>query len=164
MNDSKALVLCVGGSPRPIAVSINHFKPQFLYFLCSQQSLDMVPEILGQVEYEFNPANKKVKVTEDANDLVECFRKSEEIIADLFKSGFTREDIKVDYTGGTKNMTAAMTLASARFGVDYVYVGGSARTKDGLGVVIDGSESVKTSVNPWLFFAVDEKQRISQAF
>lgn len=91
-----------------------------------------------------------------------CFKVAEEIFLKLFEQGFSRDEILVDYTGGSKNMTAAIALASARFGLNYVYVGGSERTKDGLGIVKDGKEVLMPSLNPWVFFAVEEKKKIAQ--
>lgn len=161
-NTLKAMVFTVGGVEQPIVVSMNHYKPQFAWFLCSQQSLLTYPKILEKLEFEYKKENMKVSITENPDDLMVCFKVAEEIFLKLFEQGFSRDEILVDYTGGSKNMTAAIALASARFGLNYVYVGGSERTKDGLGIVKDGKEVLMPSLNPWVFFAVEEKRKIAQ--
>ncbi|RMD53321.1 MAG: TIGR02710 family CRISPR-associated protein, partial [Nitrospirae bacterium] len=79
----------------------------------------------------------------------------------LKKRSINPEDVIVDYTGGTKTMTAALTLATIGQGYNFSYVGGKERTKDGLGIVVTGTEVVKTGVNPWQIYAVEEKKKIS---
>ena len=158
----KAMVFTVGGVEQPIVVSMNHYKPQFACFLCSQQSILTYPKILEKLEFDYKKENMKVGITDNPDDLMVCFKVAEDIFLKLFEQGFTRDEILVDYTGGSKNMTAAIALASARFGLNYVYVGGSERTKDGLGIVKDGKEVLMPSLNPWVFFAVEEKKKIAQ--
>lgn len=70
----------------------------------------------------------------------------------------------MDYTGGTKTMTAALVLATVSRGFRFSYVGGSRRTKGGLGIVESGSEEVRLGPNPWELFAVQERQRLAQYF
>ncbi len=61
-------------------------------------------------------------------------------------------------------MSLSLALASIRHGFTYSYIGGKERTKDGLGIVVDGKEEVYESINPWDFLAVYEKERISTLF
>ncbi|MES0337818.1 MAG: TIGR02710 family CRISPR-associated CARF protein [Candidatus Magnetobacterium sp. LHC-1] len=77
---------------------------------------------------------------------------------------YNKEDVIVDYTGGTKNMSVALALASVTYGLRYSYVGGTQRTKDGVGIVQDGHETVYDRVNPWDLLAVEDKKKISLLF
>src|SRR5690606_13536121 len=61
-------------------------------------------------------------------------------------SGFR---VVVDFTGGTKCMSAAIALQASRWPCLFSYVGGSERTKDGVGIVVSGSEKVVHQANPW---------------
>jgi CRISPR-associated protein (TIGR02710 family) len=69
-----------------------------------------------------------------------------------------------DYTGGTKNMSVALALASITHGFSFSYVGGKERTKNGVGIVVNGQEEIYPSVNPWDFLAVEEKKKIATLF
>ena len=79
------------------------------------------------------------------------------------------EDIVVDYTGGTKAMSAALVLATIDTCNSYSYIGGGpeskdARTKEGLGVVIDGKEKYIYQQNPWDSLGIGELKVIDNLF
>ncbi len=85
------------------------------------------------------------------DDLVECHAKVREgitLLRDEFDLG--RDDIRIDFTGGTKAMSAAAVLAAAPDGYRFLYVSGSRRDKDGVGAVISGSEKLLHAENPWV--------------
>jgi CRISPR-associated protein (TIGR02710 family) len=82
----------------------------------------------------------------------------------LDKKEFPKESIIVDYTGGTKPMSAALCLATVNFGLQFSYVSGKERNKGGLGTVVSGTEEVKKGLSPWQVLLVEEKQRFAQHF
>jgi CRISPR-associated protein (TIGR02710 family) len=57
--------------------------------------------------------------------------------------------VVVDFTGGTKCMSAALALQAHRWRCLFGYVGGSERTKEGVGIVVSGKEQVLHCHNPW---------------
>jgi CRISPR-associated protein (TIGR02710 family) len=57
--------------------------------------------------------------------------------------------VVVDFTGGTKCMSAALALQARRWPCLFSYVGGTYRNKGGVGVVVSGAEKIVHSVNPW---------------
>jgi CRISPR-associated protein (TIGR02710 family) len=57
--------------------------------------------------------------------------------------------VVVDFTGGTKCMSAALALQAHPWGCRFSYVGGTERTKDAVGVVVSGKEQVLHTQNPW---------------
>jgi predicted DNA-binding transcriptional regulator YafY len=57
--------------------------------------------------------------------------------------------VVVDYTGGTKTMTAALVMYVRRWPCLLSHVGGTQRTKDGVGVVVSGKEVLLHTHNPW---------------
>lgn len=164
---AKGLIATVGGTPQPLIATIVEHKPELVCFLCSQESVEKIKEIkdgiANQLGEQCIQRDHKVLV-EDYNDVVHCYEKAQECFRKLKDWGITPEEIVVDYTGGTKSMSVALGLAAVRFGCMFSYVGGSKRTKEGLGIVVDGTEQVYTSINPWSFFAVEEKRRIAEAF
>jgi hypothetical protein len=57
-------------------------------------------------------------------------------------------------------MSVALALAAVAHGFCFSYVGGGKeRTKNGVGIVINGQEQVYSCINPWDFLAVEEKKR-----
>ncbi len=65
----------------------------------------------------------------------------------------------MDYTGGTKTMSAALVLAATELFQKFSYVGGEQREKSGLGIVVDGKERVLYQDNPWTALAIREVER-----
>jgi len=159
-----AMIVSVGGTPAPIIESIRHFRPAFVCFLASQQTCDQVTGIKNQVRSDGLEFDCQTVLIDDAQDMLHCYEKSEDAVTRVVARGYAPEDVVVDYTGGTKNMTAALSLAAITHGFSFSYVGGNRRTKDGTGIVIDGAEQVRRSVNPWDFLAVEERKKISLLF
>lgn len=158
---TKAMIVTVGGTTAPIIKSIQETEPAFISFLASQQTADKITEIKSSVGRHFESV---VTLVNDADDLLHCYHRAMEAASLVLQKGFTAQDVLVDYTGGTKNMSAAVTLATVTHGFMFSYVGGSERTKDGIGIVVNGKETVRREVNPWDFFAVEHRGKIAVLF
>ena len=155
----KAMIITVGGTFEPIVETIireNH-RPEFVCFFVSSDSANILGEVLKMVKKRGHDYGQEVVVTEDPQDLVICYRNALKCIDAVRSNGYNQQQVLVDYTGGTKTMTAAVVLATIGKGFNFSYVGGRDRTKDGLGVVKTGSEDFKEGVGPWHIFAVEEK-------
>jgi CRISPR-associated protein (TIGR02710 family) len=158
---ANAVIVSVGGTKEPIVNTLRAEHPGFVCFLASHQSVDQIADIKREVAGDF--ADEKVLI-DDPEDLVGCYRQALESLRRVEARGFARSETIVDYTGGTKAMTAALAMAAASLGVCFSYVGGHARTKGGLGVVTSGSERRRVEVDPLRLFAVEEKRRIALYF
>lgn len=104
----KILVLTVGGSPEPLVTAINRIKPDFVLFICTeadgqtQGSDTTLPSILsktGEIKHEI----LMVKPDDPESCISRMLNKIEDLKRD--KPG---ADIVVDYTGGTKTMSASL--------------------------------------------------------
>jgi CRISPR-associated protein (TIGR02710 family) len=91
-----------------------------------------------------------------------CYRTLRQQIPQLLhKHGIAPESVLVDYTGGSKPMSAALVLAATEFFQNFAYVGGE-RDKDGVGRTLPGQEQlVEQTTNPWAVLAVRELGRIA---
>lgn len=150
------LVCTVGGSQKPIVESILHWKPDRVFFVTSAQTRSQVDTVLDayaeETESPLSPGQYDVKVVPDAEDLIGCvtaIRELERDVTDWATRPGADYAVVVDFTAGTKCMTAALALVSQRWPCRYAYVGGERRTKEGVGVVENGSERVVDSANPW---------------
>lgn len=157
----KAVIASVGGTPEPVAKALIEHTPDFTVFFASQDSLDKVVLIKGLVRKCGAELKSEVTIVEDVNDLLHCHTKAQEAIKRAISRGYSKDGIVVDYTGGTKNMSVALALAAITHGVCFSYVGGTERTKEGLGVVKNGHEQVYRNVNPWDFLAIEEKRKLA---
>jgi len=160
----KGMIVSVGGAPSPIIFSLNNSRPDYICFFVSKESRKMLEEeILPKLE--FQPRLYDWIVTPNAELLSECYsslaKKLPEIIE---KWGFSPDQICVDYTGGTKTMSAALVLATIEKSCFYSYVGGDERSKGGLGIVLDGKEKMYFRDNPWDEIALAEKKEVSILF
>lgn len=160
----KAMIISVGGTPQPIIKSISKFKPEFVSFLSSQETFDKVAEIKSGLREMGSDMRSKLTLVDNPDDLFHCYEKAEQAVTRILEKGYRKDEVIVDYTGGTKNMSVAIALASINHGFSFSYVGGKERTKGGVGVVINGHENVYSSVNPWDFLALEEKKRIAILF
>lgn len=157
----RAMILSVGGTPDPLIASLSELQPEFACFLASQQSVDGVARIKSACEWLV--ADEK-EIVEDPEDLVQCYEAAIRCFDRVNARGFSLSEAVVDYTGGTKSMSAALAMATAARGVSFCYVGGTARSKRGLGTVEAGTERVRVQVNPLVLYAIEERRRAVSAF
>lgn len=164
-NSIKAMLVSVGGTPQPIITSIKKYHPEFVSFFASQETVELVFEILNAVKSgTHNEIEKELTIVDDVNDLYHCYQKAEDAVERINRRGYSKDEVIVDYTGGTKNMSVSLALAAIVHGFSFSYVGGKERTKEGIGVVINGHEEVYESINPWDFLAIEERKRIALLF
>ncbi|MGH7858835.1 MAG: TIGR02710 family CRISPR-associated CARF protein, partial [Candidatus Binatia bacterium] len=157
-----ALVISVGGTPEPVVYALRETAPDFVCFLASQKSVFVIGEIGSRAAGRFGDA--ETFLIDDPDDLVRCYEKAVECLRRTEARGWAPESIVVDYTGGTKSMTAGLAMAAIARGIRFSYVGGRERDKEGLGRVVTGSELRRIDVSPWQLFAVQERKRIAQYF
>ena len=160
----RAMLLSVGGTPAPIIFSLNQSKPEYVGFFVSRQSKKMLEEeILPKLD--FAPRHYDWIMTPNSDLLSDCYSQLIKILPELLeKWEIGPEEICVDYTGGTKTMSAALVLATIERSCCYSYVGGDERSKGGMGVVVDGKERKWFLDNPWDEIAVAEKREVSILF
>lgn len=143
----KILILTVGGSPQPIIKSIKENNPDFTVFICSDDS----PTIKGSYTQIIDKPNilfeanmkedvwiiQKISFFDDLND---CYNVSKKAMEEM-RRRFIPCEIFVDYTGGTKSMSAGLVAAALDDGnCKIVLVAG---TRSNLEKVTDKSEYVK---------------------
>lgn len=161
-----SLIATVGGTVEPLIITIAAHKPQYMVFLCSNDSVEKVPEIKAAVlaaGFAIPFTDHKVLV-DDINDLIHCYQKARQCIRKLEEWGVAADETIVDITGGTKIMSAALALATVKHGHMFSYIGGYERTRGGIGEVISGQEIVREGMNPWSLFAIEESRHIAEFF
>jgi CRISPR-associated protein (TIGR02710 family) len=115
MTPRPAILVCtVGGSTEPIITAIRTVRPVHIAFLCTAKaaeapgSEDQVASILDACAP--SNASHEIRIVA-ADDPDAAFVVARETLQDLHRR-FPDAELRVDYTGGTKSMTAALMLAA----------------------------------------------------
>ncbi|HCJ67128.1 MAG TPA: hypothetical protein DHV62_07345, partial [Elusimicrobia bacterium] len=139
---SKAIIITVGTGEtvsHGICCAIRQQNPNYIVFCLTKESeVKTLPLILQDETMK----DRKYDgfILKDENDVEEIRFECQQIIEGLFKKNFAPKDIVVDYTPGTKAMSAGVVLAALdkKLGT-LVYVAGK-RNKNGR--VVSGTEKV----------------------
>lgn len=148
------LIATVGGSPEPLVAALKHWRPARVLFVPSQDTRPAVQQVLdvGAAEgVALEPGVYDVEAVTDAQDIAACLRALQTLDGRV-RGWLARGEgfaVAVDYTGGTKTMSAALALWARRWPCHFSYVGGRERTRGGVGVVVSGSELPLVARNPW---------------
>jgi CRISPR-associated protein (TIGR02710 family) len=142
------MICTVGGSPEPIINAIRYWKPDRVHFIPSPETKSQVEDI--QIRSELGFGASDVSEVSDPQNFSSCVKEIQQLedYVHRWLSVADTRDVIVDFTGGTKCMSAALTLVARRWRCTFSYVGGSERTKGGVGTVVSGKERVVHSVNP----------------
>ncbi|WP_303247200.1 TIGR02710 family CRISPR-associated CARF protein [uncultured Methanobrevibacter sp.] len=153
---SKAIIFTVGSHTSMIP-TIKEENPDFCYFIHSDESKEKVDGIIKEMNFDDSDF-KSIKVQHQ--NLDDIFVKSKMVI-DNANDNFS--EIMVDYTGGTKVMSVGLALAASIYGVEvkYGYIDGK---RDNRGSVISGDESLRTSSNPYDYYAIKEMNSAKEFF
>lgn len=150
------LICSVGGTPDPVVKSLVWWEPDRVLFIPSEQTRPQVDTILRAFAEAANQplgpgqyVTRAVSDPEDFSGCVEAIHALDGEVSDWLSRSGGDYHVIVDFTAGTKCMTAALALVAHRWHCDYSYVGGQRRTKAGVGVVESGTERVVHSANPW---------------
>ncbi len=151
------LLASVGGTPAPVIFSIRQHNPDKIVFFASSDSRRIINDSIlpalftatGRIpEHEFI-------ITPDEEDVgastFELLNRMPEALRKLNVKGVIWPNL-IDYTGGTKTMSAAVVWASSRYPCRFSYIGSLTsehRNKGGLGIVLDGREKCFLIENPW---------------
>jgi len=132
------LIVTLGMTPDPVRKTIEDYMakgPLTCYFIVSEET----EKIAAQLRAEYGEVEAKVFVVEDPEDIDSCLKTSYSAVREAMKKG---GEIVIDYTGGTKTMSAALVFAALEVlpKVTLRYIGGFRR--DETGRVITGYERV----------------------
>jgi len=152
-----AALVSVGGSPAPVLHVLRQHRPAHVWYFCSFTSRAIADGIQSQLDW--HPAPRFIEV-ERFEELGPCYRELRRKLPEILtETTVNPSGVVVDYTGGTKTMSAALVLAATELFDQFSYVGGVQREQGGLGVTLDGQERVLYQGNPWSELAIREVER-----
>jgi CRISPR-associated protein (TIGR02710 family) len=158
----RGALFSVGGTPAPIIEALKNNPVDCALFVVSARSEEQVSTaILPSIGY--SPQWECVLLS-DPDDLNACYQQIRAALRNWIERRRLREeDIYFDLTGGTKPMSAALTLAAVERIPRYHYVSGE-REKSGLGTVVTGTERPVTGLNPWTQIAIRQRELATSLF
>lgn len=109
------VIISVGTSPEPLVLSICTLKPERVLFLCSLDSERFLDIIVTQTK--LSPCQWEKREI-DPNNPLSIYKE----IREAWIRWGKRPEIIVDFTGGTKSMSAGMAMAGHIIGARMVYV------------------------------------------
>ena len=145
------LVCTVGGSAEPIVATLKRWNPVRIQFVPTSETREQIEtRILPMARSEgvsIDPGRYDVVQLPDGQDFATCVNTLRLLqpVVDEWLSRGEKYQVVADFTGGTKCMSAALALQAHRWRCVFSYVGGSERSKDGVGVVVSGKEQVQPS-------------------
>ena len=159
------MVCTVGGSAEPIKKSILFHKPTHVVYVASPDSRKLIRKDI-EADLPWRLEDTHIVTLTDFQDIVQCVQDMRQGVTEALTSMSLALDTPViaDITGGSKIMSAALTLVMMEFNSRFSYVGGTSRTKDGLGIVESGTETVVQDANPWHVLAVLEVRALAHSF
>lgn len=154
-NKHVLLVCTVGGRPEPIVAALKHWSPVRVWFVHTPEtrkniSEEIVPKAQAQ-GIALDPGRYELLELIDGQDLAGCLLGLRDITPEITKWTTRGEGyhVVVDFTGGTKCMSAALAIQASRWTCEFSYIGGTERNRGGLGDVVSGTEQIFPQVNPW---------------
>lgn len=149
------LICTVGGSPEPILAALKEWSPVRVRFVPTRETRDQIDArvipLAASADIGLDPGRYDILELPDGQDFAACvnaLRKLTPAVEEWLSRGDDYQAV-VDFTGGTKCMSAAIVLQGRRWRCLFSYVGGAERTKEGVGVVVSGREQVLHTHNPW---------------
>ncbi len=150
----KAMIVTVGTGTRPdvnivrpLVKTVKESHPDYALFIASKDSRKHAENIAKILRLD--PSKWSLKVLSQFDDVEGVFLEVCETIRSMVRRGFTPADIQVDFTSGTKAMSAGAVLAAVHENCDSLkYITG----KREAGVVKDGTERF-VSLYPHAIFA-----------
>lgn len=138
------LIVSVGTSYEPIVLNISLLKPQQILFLYTDKTKKYLDKIVKTCRLELSSI--LMHRVHDTNPL-DIYRE----IKHVFLEWGRPEQMYIDFTGGTKSMSAAAAMAGAMVNVQLVYIGTSDYLAD-FRKPMPGSEEFYYIANPLRVF------------
>ena len=110
------LIMSVGTSYEPLVLNITLFKPKRILFLYTEKTEATLEKIVKHCD--LSVSSYSMDLVDETNPLT-IYRQ----IKDSYLKWNKPDKIYIDFTGGTKSMSAAAALAGALIEVQLIYVG-----------------------------------------
>ena len=150
------LILSVGTSYEPLVLSISLFCPKKILFMYTEKVEQTIDKV---VDFCALPSSAYQKVMVSEVNSLDIYRK----IKEVYLRWKTPKRIYIDFTGGTKVMSAAAAMVGAVIDLQLIYVGSDNYLID-FRKPSPGSETLYYINNPYAVFGDFEIEKAMQLF
>jgi len=140
----EGLILSLGKSWEPLALTLAAIEPQRVLIICSPASRELLHTLKDFLSLKIKTIIHDEAVKED--EPIAVYQK----ISQYYEAWGRPQRLVVDFTGGTKAMTSGCAMAGALLGAQLVYI--SSKYNDELRRPLPGSERLVKIANPYLVF------------
>ena len=154
----KSLIIHVGNKYNRAIKSIEKVKPHLVYFIYNEGYERYIDIIENESPIKFE---KRKKLIEDFQSILESYEKSKEIFKELKDENY---EIHVGVSNGTKAMVVGLSLASVGYDCEFSYVGSVKDGRDENGEVKEDCEKVFDEFHPMKQLATIEINRAKRYF
>jgi CRISPR-associated protein (TIGR02710 family) len=159
LSPIRGVLFTVGTTVDPIQHTLHQLRPEAVAFVCSEETVEEVGKIKASARAAGLQHEARHFTVPDPDALVSCVQHCQQALSWLLNAKkLESNSVRVDYTGGTKNLSAAAVLAAVPFGISFLYVTGR-RRRDAGGRVLPGTEKLVPNANPWEVLGVEELRR-----
>lgn len=146
------LILSVGTSYEPLILNISLLKPKKILFLYTKQTEKTLNKIVNFLKLDADAYQKNIVEATDSLSIYHEIKKA-------YVSWNRPKKVYIDFTGGTKTMSAAAALAGSLINVQLVYVGTEEYLAD-FRKPLPGSENLYYIDNPVEIFGDLELEKV----
>lgn len=150
------LILSLGMSFEPLVLTITALKPKRVLFLYTEDSLKNLDEVIKWTNLLPSQYIAEEIVKDDPVDIYRVLKK---VYVDRWGCP---DKTAIDFTGGTKSMSAGIAMAGAYFKIDLVYVASDYNNK--MRKPKPGTEKLKFVEDPYHVFGDLEKGKAIALF
>ena len=150
------LIISVGVSYEPLVLSIKLFAPKRILFLYTELTMETLNKVVKYCDLEAVRYEKRLV---HETDPIDIYRE----IKQAYLSWGRPEKMHIDFTGGTKAMSAAAAMAASMIDVQMVYIGTNQYLSD-FRKPYPGSEHLYYIENPLTVFGDLEVERAMVLF
>jgi CRISPR-associated protein (TIGR02710 family) len=165
-TNQTALLLSVGLSKgqisEPVRFALHQIKPDVVWFFCSEDTSSKAADLYRETVRQYPEWDLRADYIEEKQheELGLCYRTLRSEIPRLLQRWkINPEHVTVNYTAGTKAMSAALVLVAVEHFAKFTYVGAHQRREDGTGFTVSGQEKMVSQFNPWTELALREIER-----
>lgn len=150
------MILSVGTSYEPLVLDISLFQPKKILFLYTEKTEFTIDKI---VDFCALPSSAYQKELVNEVDPLDIYRQ----IKEAYLRWHTPKKIYIDFTGGTKAMSAAAAMVGAIIDLQLIYIGSEEYLLD-FRKPKPGSETLYFINNPYAVFGDFEIEKAMQLF
>lgn len=122
------------------AASINHVCPDYIVFFATEESINTIGYIKELIKEDYDDfvegEDYEIVLIKDIDSFNECFK----VYSDKLIEFWGKNKLIIDYTSGTKTMSASLASAAVLYDAQLITVGGYREE----GFIKKGTESIRT--------------------